>query len=230
MDYLWFFIKEMFYNIFYDHMDKILFYMVLLVLFFIVKSFIRKMRIKIKGISGERKVKKILSKFERQGYIILHDLMLPLYEGTTQIDHVVIGPHGVTAIETKNYAGHIFGSLESKYWVQHLGRAKNEFYNPIKQNETHVKTIKYLLQKEGLHYVEVENLVVFTSKKSRIYLDEMLPVLKANKLKDWIRSYKNKRIKIERVAEALGKYKVEGQASKRAHVKQIKKAHKKRAY
>lgn len=183
----------------------------------------------MKGISGERKVKRVLSRFEKEGYIILNDIMLPLYDGTTQIDHVIIGPYGVTAIETKNYAGRIYGALENKYWVQELGRARNEFYNPLKQNETHVKTLKYILKKEGLHYVNVENLVVFTSKQSKIFLNEPLPVLKLKGVKNWIQSHKSNRVKIEKVADVIGKYIINDASEKRAHVQRIKKAHKNRS-
>lgn len=213
-----------------DYKKEFLMYLGFLLILHVVRKLLKKINIKRKGIIGEKKVKRILSKFEKKGYVVFNDLMIPLYDGTTQIDHVVIGPHGVTAIETKNYAGNIYGALENKYWLQHLGRASNEFYNPVKQNETHVKALKYLLQKEGLYYVDVENLVVFTSKKSKVHLNESLPVLKVNMLKNWIECQKSKRIKIDRVVQVINKYKIEDKSRRIEHVKNIKKNHNKNSF
>jgi len=213
-----------------DYKKQLIFSFGIFVLLIIVRKILRNIKIKLKGIAGEKKVKRILSKFEKNGYVVFNDLMLPLYDGTTQIDHVIVGPHGVTAIETKNYAGNIYGSGDNKYWLQILGRARNEFYNPVKQNETHVRTLKYLLQKEGLHYVGVENLVVFTSKKSKIHLNEELPVLKLKMVKKWFENQKNNRIKVDKVALAIEKYKIEDKSKRIEHVKNIKKNHKKRVF
>lgn len=42
---------------------------------------------------------------DTEEYIVLHDLLLPYKDGTTQIDHVIISPYGIFVIETKNYTG-----------------------------------------------------------------------------------------------------------------------------
>ena len=81
-----------------------------------------------------------------KGYHALHDLLIPLYESTTQIDHLYVSRYGIFVVETKNYAGWIYGDAEQKQWTQVLYQQKRRFYNPLKQNETHIKALAYLLK------------------------------------------------------------------------------------
>ena len=63
---------------------------------------------------------------------------------TSQIDHIVIKPSGVYIIETKNFEGKILGRRDDFEWLQVLagGYTKNKFYNPVKQNISHINNIK----------------------------------------------------------------------------------------
>lgn len=79
-------------------------------------------------------------------YHIFNDLFLESNGYSTQIDHIVVSPYGVFVVETKGYKGWIFGNEDSECWTQILYRRKYKFYNPIKQNESHVRKIRYLLQ------------------------------------------------------------------------------------
>lgn len=63
-----------------------------------------------------------------------------------QIDHIVVSPYGIFVIETKGYKGLITGGETSEYWTQNFYRNKYRFYNPIKQNDGHVKYLRFLLQ------------------------------------------------------------------------------------
>ncbi|WP_339224327.1 nuclease-related domain-containing protein [Paenibacillus sp. FSL W7-1332] len=62
--------------------------------------------------------------------------------GYSQIDHVVITPHGLFVIETKNYNGEIKGTRDNKSWS-----VSNRFkmYNPFMQNYGHIQAIKSLV-------------------------------------------------------------------------------------
>ena len=64
----------------------------------------------VKGIIGERKARKQLSKLSSESYRVLNEVVIKTKTGTSQIDHVVISPHGIFVIETKNYKGWIHGS------------------------------------------------------------------------------------------------------------------------
>jgi len=96
-----------------------------------------------KGKFGERIVNTILSNgLAKETYKILDDVFLPIGEsGTTQIDHIVVSVHGVFVIETKNHSGLIFAEANNPRWVQVLGKTKNQFQNPIRQNYLHIRAI-----------------------------------------------------------------------------------------
>lgn len=65
---------------------------------------------------------------------------------TTQIDHIIVSKYGIFVIETKTYKGWIFGNEKQEQWTQVLaGGKKFQFYNPIRQNYGHIKTLSTLL-------------------------------------------------------------------------------------
>lgn len=82
--------------------------------------------------------------------LILTNLYLPhptKRDRTTEVDVVFIDESGVHVIESKNYSGWIFGREQDRQWTQTLSnRKKFKFYNPIKQNELHMRAIEQLLQ------------------------------------------------------------------------------------
>ncbi|MBQ6685239.1 MAG: NERD domain-containing protein, partial [Firmicutes bacterium] len=53
---------------------------------------------------------------------------------------------GIFVFESKNYSGTIYGEIDQLNWIQVLDNgSKNKFYNPIRQNKTHIKALaKYL--------------------------------------------------------------------------------------
>ena len=56
------------------------------------------------------------------------------------------GIYGVFVIETKGYKGWILGGEYSEKWTQNIYGTKFEFYNPIKQNDGHVRFLRHLLK------------------------------------------------------------------------------------
>lgn len=78
---------------------------------------------------------------------ILTNIYVPKANGeTTEIDLVFIHETGIYVIESKNYSGWIFGNEKSKFWTQTFKTGKKQsFYNPIWQNNTHVKYLIKLL-------------------------------------------------------------------------------------
>lgn len=98
-----------------------------------------------KGQYSERLVNKNISKLSDE-YIVFNNLLFESCGRSTQIDHVIVSPYGVFVIETKGYKGWILGSENSEYWIQTIYKSKHQFYNPIKQNEGHVRFLRYLLK------------------------------------------------------------------------------------
>ena len=114
----------------------------------------------VKGRIGEARVNGKLKRLvQRYGGNLFHNVMVEGENGkTSQIDHIYVCEYGIFVIETKNYAGRIYGKDDQREWTQVLafGNTKNHFYNPVKQNWTHVMRIK-----ERLGDVQPESVVVF---------------------------------------------------------------------
>ena len=126
----------------------------LLLVWFIVES------AWFKGKIGEWAVKHSFKRhLNPEHYTVLHDLTLPFNGGTTQIDHVILSPYGLFVIETKNYSGWIYGSVDESIWTQTFHRKKFRFQNPLKQNAKHVRAVTEAL---GIEPGGVCSVVIFT--------------------------------------------------------------------
>lgn len=100
-----------------------------------------------RGAWGEYHVKKALGKNIIDQQYVIHNLLIVNEGKSSQIDHIVIKRTGIFVIETKNYAGQIYGNENQREWTQVLryGKIKNRFYNPIMQNRTHIYALSKLL-------------------------------------------------------------------------------------
>ena len=132
--------------------------LILLILLILITIVIKVMKPKIKGFIGEYMVSTKLS-FLSGEYHVFDNVYLENNGFSTQIDHVIISPYGIFVIETKNYKGEIYGNEEQHEWTQVLafGNVENKFYNPIKQNKSHI----YKLQKFLPKNIDIISVVVF---------------------------------------------------------------------
>ncbi|MDA5561522.1 nuclease-related domain-containing protein [Exiguobacterium sp. MMG028] len=111
--------------------------------------------------------------------LILTNLYLPhpsKKDRTTEIDVVFINQAGIHVIESKNYSGWIFGRARDQYWTQTLPRRrKHRFFNPIKQNELHLKAIEQVL---GLDRTHLHSWIVFSNRSTLKQIESSdVPVL-----------------------------------------------------
>lgn len=112
-----------------------------------------------KGMIGEWLITLSIRIFlDKREYHLLNNVTLPLEQGTTQIDHVIVSRFGVFVIETKNMKGWIFGDPKHKRWTQQLYRRRHGFQNPLHQNYLHMMTLKTLL---GLADHQLHSIVYF---------------------------------------------------------------------
>ena len=116
-----------------------------------------------RGQRGEEKVYDTLEKLDGHKGVI-RNCYLPTQRGdTTEVDLVLIHESGIYVIESKNYSGWIFGSENQRYWTQSFsdgkgGSQKYKFYNPIWQNDTHIKALQWVL---GDTRVNIYSYIVF---------------------------------------------------------------------
>jgi hypothetical protein len=67
-----------------------------------------------RGAAGEQRTARLLEPLERHGWVVLHDLAVP--GSPANIDHLVIGPGGVFAIDSKQYRGRLRLDAVGKLW------------------------------------------------------------------------------------------------------------------
>ena len=102
---------------------------------------------------------------------ILKNLYIPCSEKETrEVDLLCITSKGLLVVESKNYSGFIFGNEKNKNWVttlyagkDWLGKKETEkhhFYNPIWQNNGHIKALKQYLKKD----IQMISIVVFSER------------------------------------------------------------------
>lgn len=154
----------------------------------------------IKGWLGEVGVHLCLKiGLDKSSYHIIRDVMLPTDEGTTQIDHIVVSRYGIFMVETKNYAGWIFGTEREATWTQKIHRYTKSFQNPLRQNYHHIKTLEELT---GIPEEYFRTVVVFgggaTFKKA-------VPpgVVYPSEVARYVRSHQEVIIKDEQVPEIV---------------------------
>lgn len=124
-----------------------------------------------KGKIGENKVFKALCAKLDKEYRVLNDVIIPdNVGGTTQIDHIVLSHFGIFVIETKNLKGWIFGSMDSKMWIQQIFNEKYQFYNPIKQNYKHIACLAKLTNLPKRYFFPV---IVFVGDSSIKTINEL---------------------------------------------------------
>lgn len=98
-----------------------------------------------RGHAGERRLLLKLLKLGIPPTSIYHDVYLHYATGRwTQIDCVVMLETCVLVIEHKDYKGWIYGNCQHRQWTQvfNYGKKKYKFYNPIFQNQQHIRALQ----------------------------------------------------------------------------------------
>ncbi len=135
------------------------------------------------GSAGELAVIRAIGKDIEGKQYSIHNYQVAVNGTTMQVDHIVINRSGIFVIETKNYSGTIYGSEDYLYWTQYLarGRVANKFYNPIKQNFTHIFNLADILETND---IPIYNLVVFV--QGNAFKVQSPHIVKLNELYDVI--------------------------------------------
>ena len=177
-----------------------------------------------KGDRGEKKVAQILGDTIIGEQYVINDLLFENeYGKSCQIDHVFINKYGIWVIETKNYAGKIYGQENQQEWTQVLayGNTINKFYNPVKQNSTHIHHLsKYLKTKKNFH-----NIVVFLpcADISDISSEKVYSIYNLNSIKTQTGNVSLSKDKMEDYYNKLLELKENATLSKEEHIENINK-------
>ena len=159
-----------------------------------------------KGYYGEyllyRKVRKVLNEEN-----IFMNTYLPSEAKdieNTEVDIIALSSKNIYCFEMKNYKGKIFGFREEYKWTQILkNRREYEFYNPLRQNDGHVKALETNL---NVSQNDIVPIVVF-SNRADISKVTARGVLKLKEVKKYLVEYET--ISQDKFGEAqLEKYRI----------------------
>lgn len=113
-----------------------------------------------KGARGEYRTSQFLEEapFKKK---MLFNVYIPNRSGAmTELDIIMITTKGIYVVENKNYSGWIFGDENSKNWCETIKGKKFFFYNPVKQNKSHIKNLEKVLQIGDEKYI---SLIIFNA-------------------------------------------------------------------
>jgi hypothetical protein len=176
------------------------------------------------GYYGEALTFMELEKLNHYGKIMTN-LYIPTENGTAEIDLLYISSNGIYVIESKNLKGWIYGNENHKYWTTVIYRNKVKFFNPIWQNNKHIKYLRKIVN------VPLHSVIVFSNRCSLkiIHYDNSLTkIVKRKYLVKYLERQLNKNPistnePIDETYNLLNKYKLKSKAEKQKHIDQIKK-------
>lgn len=155
-----------------------------------------------RGIEGERRVTQLLSSGLSDKYYLINDVLYTNDRGNKEnIDHIVLGPNGIFAIETKDYRGKI--TCKGSYWSVPFpfGRSPS---SQAKGNAFWVKKAIDACGVSGVLNVWVEPIVVFSNPGVELTtIDPEVEVVKLSELAESIISYGRYNLSAEQL-EAMG--------------------------
>ena len=177
-----------------------------------------------KGKAGEKAVARRLKRLPEEAYKFINDLMLPTSYGTTQLDHVVVSRYGIFVIETKNYKGYVYGGENAEYWTQNIRGNKYSTPNPIRQNNTHIKALRYHLNKLNID-CPIHSIVTFagscsvsvnvTGECKILYYNEVVPMILRYQVPSVTQD------DIERIVKYLGEVNIVDKTERKKHNSQV---------
>jgi hypothetical protein len=140
------------------------------------------------GIEGENRVTQVLKSKLDDGYYLVNDVLYINDRGNTEnIDHVVLGPKGVFAIETKNYRGKV--TCKGSYWQVPFPFGRS----PSSQAKGNASWVSKAIKASGVFEtlnVWVKPIVVFSNPDVKLeIIDPEVEVVTLDKLVNSITSY-----------------------------------------
>lgn len=163
------------------------------------------------GRIGEETVAHELAFLPRE-YRVLNFVFLtaPGRERGQQMDHIVIGPNGLFHLETKNDLGKIVITQEGDWLIKRENKKYQGMRNPLGQLRRHELVLREWLEElDPALKVPIRGAVVLSRAETMTdgLANSPVPVIKADRLHDFITGFPAKRIigpeEIERIYEGL---------------------------
>lgn len=168
---------------------------------------------------GTRSERALISSLVNSGIpavTLFHDLCIEKTNAKfSQVDLVMATTEAIIVFEEKDYSGWIYGDGGNTTWTKVLnyGKGKYHFYNPIKQNNSHIKAIRKLhLQFKYILFYSVIVCIGDCELKEINYVPKNVYLVKANRVFEVLREikannqparYKDKREVVRVLQEAV---------------------------
>ena len=172
---------------------------ILTILLFIGLFFLILRRGQMRGKIGERIVAGKLDNLPKDQYRVLNNVTFPTPKGSSQIDHIVVSMYGIFVIETKNSKGWIYGSENAEYWTQNIYGKKYQLYNPILQNQGHVRALCRVLK--DFEPLPIIPIVAFSGRADIKVNVEDACVVYWSQIRQVIYQFEEKRLSLSQVNE-----------------------------
>ena len=156
----------------------------------------------LKGEEGELAVQSaLIQNLPYEDYQTVNNVLISNGKGgLTQIDHVVVSSFGLFVVETKNYAGWIHCRGRDSEWKITFPGRKEMRQNPVRQNDSHIQALSYLLLLSKEHF---HNVVCFVGS-AELKGEQLSEVLRGDPVQH-IRSFSCPKFGAEKVREILWK-------------------------
>ena len=119
------------------------------------------------GTIGELELYNLVKSFKfwfKGGKLLRNLYLVKSDNSTTEIDMIYISKKGIFVFESKNYNGCISGTETDDYWsVVYPNNVVHKFYNPIKQNNGHILSLRSIVGWD----IPIYSIIVF-SDNSRL--------------------------------------------------------------
>jgi len=132
------------------------------------------------GMEGEKRVIQFLKSKLDDGYFLINDVVYVNKMGKkVNIDHIVLGPNGIFAIETKHWKGKI--TYKKSYWIVPFPYGRS----PSSQAQGNAFWVKEAIDDSRVTWVEP--IVVFSNPDVELQIiDPEVEVVKLDELADFI--------------------------------------------
>lgn len=110
---------------------------------------------------------------KRNGAWLLRDVVIPQYDSSMTIPWMIVSHQGIIIINTVHSKGKIFGLSNDVVWhqVNEAGVVK-KIENPMTRTNKIVKTFKYQIKSNGMPYIPVYSMVIYSDEGCHIQVDD----------------------------------------------------------
>lgn len=120
-----------------------------------------------KGYEGEQKVDRYTALL-KNNFTILHDVYLHNYGSSFQIDTLLIGPHCIFVIETKDLSGTLLFNFNTNQFIRKYNNKEESFRNPIIQATTNKLQLMEWLSNRYINDIPIYPLVAVADPRTII--------------------------------------------------------------